>query len=336
MRKLFLILTLVLFSCSEDETTQTTGTNSIDVYTAGVVNDNAAYWKNGTNFLLNNGGFAKTHASKILVSNGNTYILGGATPVDPDANPPQDSAFLFWENGVVENLGTFFSEPNFEVYSIYDFHVDNNDVYILGLMRSTVNNSEFELVYWMNGRKTVFRNNARFAGGGSIRILNNDLYVHYTDNLMDGVSGVFKNGIFTAFTVNLGAQKVQTTDSELFVYGVLPNSTNGYYYNTNTGVQTNTPFFVSRLDFDQNDLYTLALGNGANFLQDIFKNGVPYYSAPSGSVINEFDIYNNESFMVIYEDSISEQTVYHNNTVIFSLTNISPDNYITDLFVYDN
>ncbi len=338
-RYLFIFLALITIGCSDDEQLNTTSTNSIDVYAAGTINGNACYWKNGINFMLNNNGFSTTYAEKIMVTNGNTYILGGAPALNVDSNSPIPGAYLFWENGIVTNLGTRFSEPNYEVSRINDFFVDNNnDVYILGVLNTLSNPTTFDLVYWKNGVKTTIQSNTNGLNSSSINIINNDVYISYSDNSLNGLNGVFVNGAFNAVSSNYGVFGVETNNNEMYIYGALPYTSNGYYYNFNSGLEIISQYQISNLDFDQNNIYTLPIRTGSDLLRNIEENGTPYYQAPLDFVIEDFNVYNNVLYVIERNLNGSQTTLHVNNSPIITLSNPSTpdDNFINDMFIYQN
>ena len=323
-------------SCSNDEELNNIVNNDIDVYAAGSLNGNASYWKNSEQITLENDGFSNTYASGIFVTESNTYLLGSAS-VNQNENPEENNPNLFWENGVVTNLNLEFNEPDFEVFRINDFYVYNDDVYFVGTLKNLSNPSEFNLVYWKNGVKTVMLENIDGFCSSYIRVLNDEVYVFYSDNTINGVQGLIVNNTFNPISSVYGAAKMETNENEVYIYGQFPNSTNGYYYNFNTGIETTTPYFVNELDFDQNDVYTLALYSGGSFLEEILKNNIAYYQANEDFIIDSFEMYNGDLYL-IERNFDGQQTLFANNIPLVTLDNadVLGNNFINSIYVFQN
>ena len=314
--KIFILTSLIFISCSNDDELNNT-VSTIDVYATGSINGNASYWKNSEQITLDNDGYSDTYASEIIVTESNTYILGGAN-INQDINPDENMPNLFWENGVVTNLNSDFSEPDFEVFRIQDFYVYNGDVYILGVLKNITNRSQFNLVYWKNGTKTVLLNNIEAFCTSYLRVLNDDVYIYYTDNTLFGVQGIIANTNFDLIDSNYATVKMEANESEVYIYGQFPYSTDGFYYNYNTDIETITPYAINELDLDQNDVFALASYNEDSFLGEIFNNTLYYQS--NLDRIDSFEMYNDKLY-VIERNTNGQQILFADNIPLITLEN---------------
>lgn len=113
------------------------GTTTPDVYVAGTLNGQSAYWKNGVAVLLPGGG----QATGIVAIGSNVYVCGWGN--DPTTHQYEA---LYWKNGVL----TILSDPNSSALA-YGIYVSGTDVYVAGYLGTFVRTG----VYWKNGVATT-------------------------------------------------------------------------------------------------------------------------------------------------------------------------------------
>ena len=328
--KILVLITIIFSSCSVDDVLN----DNIDIYAAGTFNESACYWKNNELTLLDNNGYSSTYATDIFVTNDNTYILGSAT-IDEEINPDEIKPYLFWENEVVSNLNVELSEPGVEIYRIDDFYVDDENVYFVGITETLSLVSQYSLAYWKNGIKTILDENIERDNTSYIEVINDNAYVFYSDNFSNGVQGIYANNSFTQVNSNYGFIKMKSNENEIYIYGRLLDSSDGFYYNFNTGIETTTPYEVEVLDFDQNNVYTLAFSD-LSYYKEIFKNDKLYYQVDVDHIINDFKIYN-DNLYTIEDIFFGPQILYINGSPLITLENASTstDNFINAIYIYD-
>ncbi|WP_162919923.1 hypothetical protein [Hanstruepera ponticola] len=331
---LSIVLMLLFISCdSDDNIDNSENQNSIDVYVSGSMNGNACYYKNDELVLLDNNGLSSTYASKIFVNN-NIYTFGGGYD-----GPQQQSTFsnLLWTNGIVTDLNVAYSDSDFELFLISDFYVYNDDVYFVGYLRNISNPSQIDMVYWKNGVKTTIIQNTTYDGNSpSLIVSNDDVYV-YLKNANNEYE-IFINNIFYPISQNYGAVRMATKNSEVYIFGQILSSSDGFYYNINTGVETITPFFVNRLVVDNDDIYTLALYSGGSFLEKILKNNNLYYQTPAEFIVDDFFVIDNTLYSIERNLDNGPQIVFANNLPIVTLNNPTSysDSFLGDIYVVQN
>lgn len=328
---LSIVLMLLFISCDNDENIDNSeNQNSINVYVSGSMNGNACYYKNDELVLLDNNGLSSTYASKIFVNN-NIYTFGGGY------DGSSTFSNLLWTNGIVTDLNVAYSDSDFELFLISDFYVYNDDVYFVGYLRNISNPSQLDMVYWKNGVKTTIIQNITYDGNSpSIIVSNDDVYV-YLKNTTNEYE-IFINNIFYPISQNYGAVRMTTKNDEVFIYGQILSSTDGFYYNINTGVETITPFYVNRLVVDNDDIYTLALYSGGSFLEKILKNNNLYYQTPSEFIVDDFFVLDYTLYSIERNLDNGPQIVFANNVPIVTLNNPTSysDSFLGDIYVVQN
>lgn len=335
MKKLipFLSILLIFISCNNDDNINNSpNQNSIDVYVAGSMNGNACYYKNDELILLDNNGLSSTYARNIFVNN-SIYIFGGGN----DGSQQATDTNLLWINGTVTDLNVAFSEPGFDLFLISDFHVYNDDVYFVGYLRNISNPSQLDMVYWKNGVKSTIIQNTTFDGNSpSILVSYDDVYV-YLKNAINEYE-IFINNIFYPISQSYGGVRMTVKENEVYIYGQILSSSNGFYYNINTGVETITPFFVNRLVFDHDDIYTLALYSGGSFLEKILKNNNLYYQTPAEFIVDDFFVLDCILYTIERNIDNGPQIVFANNVPIVTLDNPTSysGSFLGDIYVVQN
>jgi hypothetical protein len=286
MKKLLFLSTLLLcsllqFSCNPDDVTNNpTTTNPVDVYVAGSKDGKACYWKNGQIVMLDSVGFENISVKKIIVSNGDVYVLG-------TGNANSFGGTLLWKNGVLTNLtstlGT--SEDYLLTGNLIDFDVVGNDVYFVSYVSTYT--QQVKYCYWKNNlRTTLSENILGFTNKIEIKVIGNDVYITGTK---DGKIGHFINNTFydQNYLLNdpiLNGIAINNNENQAYTYGYsyitqllkFKNTSN----NSETTIPSNIP--INYMLFDNNNLYY-------SDSEKIFKNGNLIYQIPIASN-NIFDI----------------------------------------------
>ena len=312
---LFVLLILTSFlqtSCSPDPIDNSPITNPVDVYVGGSKNNQACYWKNNQLVILDTNGLPSTYATKIIVSNGDVYVLG----YGGDATVFYT---LFWKNGVLTNLNTAFNTVG--LY-INDFDVVGNDVYIVGYASNFPANG-YNFGYWKNGVRTILNNNTPDFNPSYIKVLNNDVYTsinfptqgYYINTTYHDTPNKTNNGL-----INYG--------NEMYVYGGF--SLSGFYYNISNNTNTNISFpndgSITNMSFDNNNTYYT--NNKA-----IYKNGNILVPETAINFITDFEVQNNNLYFITNIIGSQSQYVTLNNTIV--LSNASNERFYS-LYVVQN
>lgn len=292
MKKILLVLILAAgllqTSCSEDLISNTTATNSADVYVAGQKDNQACYWKNNQPNLLDSGGYTGPMANKVIVSDNDVYVLGIGIGTTVETIP------MFWKNGVLTNLKMSLSTNEEVVTSITDMEIIGNDVYFVGYTKKPIIAfDDYTLAYWKNGVKTVVRNYGHYVQNlPKIKILNNTVYITASSSGNETLNGYYANSVFTEISNSI-LNGLAVNGNEVFAYGVLNNA--GYYKNISTNSETTLPApinGITKMHFT-NDMY---FTNGSN---TIYKNGTSFdNSQPELGGIRDFTIQNNGAYKI--------------------------------------
>jgi hypothetical protein len=336
MKKLLFISILLFFSllqvsCNTDAISNNNPiANSVDVYVAGSKDGKACYWKNGQVIMLNSGTFTATIAKKIIVNNGNVYVLGENTTADP-------TIYLYWKNGVLTNLTTTLNIPTFgNTLGITDMDVSGNDVYFVGYIPSviTIPNPPVNLVYWKNNVATIVKeyNSSFYNTVSFIKVLNNVVYVAgpgTTNNANFAINGYYANNIFNEIP-NSQLSGFDVKNNQIFAYGT-QNSV-GFYYNMITNVNSTVSFQagggIEKMCFDNNNIY---YSNS----QQIYKNGTIFHSSTmTQSFITDYKIVNNNFYKIATTGGVVLSYFLEINGVTILVT--STDEIFESLFVVQN
>ncbi|APY00813.1 hypothetical protein [Lacinutrix venerupis] len=341
MRKLLSIISItVLFtfmSCNNDDNLLASTTqNSIDVYVAGQKEANATYWKNNSEITLNNGGLNNTIASKIIYQNDNVYVFGR-----DNSFQLFDNNFLFWKNGNLTNLNDEFQEADYEVEFITDMLIVGDDEYFLGYLKNISNPSTYDLVYWVNGVKTVILENCIFRHQqSSIKIVNDDIYIFSKND--NNKLGVFINNSFNPIDSGYLAYDMITNESEIFTYGSIIGSVDvtGFYKNIITGSEISSPVSIIGLTFDSSDIYTIVNYDNVSWRREIKKNNDSYYISPEGfeSHIVDLKVVDGNVYTIVRElisANYGPNKLLINNEAELVLDE-GPSNFLNSIYVVEN
>lgn len=308
MKKLLFISTLLfsflLISCSTDTGNNSSTTNPVDVYVAGSKNEQACYWKNGQEVLLNDGLGAE--ADSVFVSNCDVHVFGTKYF---DNFTEQD---LYWKNNVLTNLTQTLSTPDQMVKKITGYDVVGDDVYVVGYTKNPLIAAEiYDLVYWKNGIKTVVApaNNPTYKS--TIKVVNNSVYITgNTLNCFDVCNGIYVNGVFQPTTIGKVVYDFTIKNNEIYVYGTDFVQNSVFYKNLSTNLETNNPLIHRniKLIFDNNDVY---ISNGSS----IYKNNNIIYESSFFSFYIDFTALNENVYILKREGDFGTTDVLYINNI---------------------
>ena len=271
----------------------------VDVYVAGKKDNHACYWKNNQEVILDNGTMSNSNATKIIVSNGDVYVLGtfqiGIVP---------SLQYVYWKNGVMTNISNIFSASPDSVDNIADMEVVGNDVYFLGYTKQTsLSGNAASFVYWKNGVKTTIADYLNLNGlfnFGQIKIVNNTVFIIGAKDIAGTITkGYFVNNNFTSSFQTLNGITVNGLD--VYVYGGNFNPSNLYYKNLITGQEVS--FFpsnaIAKMVFDGNDKYTSTDAY-------VFKNDVSVFQRDGFpfNFITDFEVLNSNTYVITQEGDL--------------------------------
>ncbi|MDG4715529.1 hypothetical protein [Winogradskyella marincola] len=299
MKKLLFILALsfIVISCSDDDNSlEPVNLSSVNVYVAGQKDGNATYWENNTEITLDNSGFNVSIADKIMVQNNNVYVFGRG-----------DSSYLLWKNGIMTNLTEEFQEADYEVEFIADMFIDGVDEYFIGYLKSTSNPTNYDLVYWKNGVKTIVLGNCVFRHQQScIKVIDDNVYVLSKNENND--YGIFINTTFNQINSGYLPYGIVKNENEVYAYGSIIDNpdVSGFYKNVATSAETNFEQSIRDLAFDTSDIYTMVLHNDNvqfSSRREIKKNNSSFYVTPEGyeSHIVDLKAVNGNVYIIVRE-----------------------------------
>jgi hypothetical protein len=301
---LSLIISFIQISCSSDIVDNTSKANPVDVYVVGKKNNNAAYWKNNQEVLLNNG--LGSEADMLMVSNGNIHVFG-KKQLDN-----WTTQFMYWKNNVATNLTETFNTPAQFVRSITGMDVVGEDVYFVGYTKNPLIAAEiYDFVYWKNGNKTVIDGATNPTFKSKIKVVNNTVYIiGNKSNCFNNCHGVFVNGVFQAVPVGVLLNGITVKDNQVYVYGKNNNSSSVYFKNLTTGTESNITSISNaiKLLFDNDNLY---ISDGVN----IFKNNTNFYSSSFFSFYIDFLVLNDNKYILKSEGDFGTTDILYINDV---------------------
>ena len=266
----------------------------VDVYVVGRKNGHACYWKNNQEVILDNGTMSNSNATKIIVSNGDVYVLGTyAGDIAPTIE------YVYWKNGVMTNLTQTLSDSVQRVQAITDMDVSGNDVYFVGATFGSATVFRTEKAYWKNGIKTFIPGtDFTTVPASHIKVVNNNVYIIGGTN-SSANKGYFINNNFTPSFQTLNGITVNGLD--VYVYGGNFNPSNLYYKNLITGQEVS--FFpsnaIAKMVFDGNDRYTstdaYVFKNDFSVFQ---RDGFPF------DFITDFEVLNSNTYVITQEGDL--------------------------------
>lgn len=348
----FLFLLTFLISCKTDDMEVVEKkVASVDLYVAGIENNQACYWKNNVKTNLING--TGITAKKIIVENNDVYVfaINNVAPFD----------YYLWKNNnrinVNQYIGTNIntSNPTDYNHNVNDFLIDQGNIYLFGSIRSPItyspstgiNSYTREICYWKNGVKTVlFTENPPFLLTNittrNTTIHNGDIYIPVNkrfNNLTDSPIeiGYFINGtyhIVLPYSNQTSFRHISKGTNSVYL-SIYDQSINKTYYKN---LLTNTDSYFSqtvkgKFTCDGNDIYDFS--NGQNYL----KNDLTIFSNYSSGFDNIEDLLaiNQNVYQIrskIVNDKKESYKVYINDTEVQQINVLH--GIFTSLFVVPN
>jgi hypothetical protein len=208
-----------------------------DVYVAGIQFGNplefeqhAAYWKNGSEVILNpldNSGLA----SSVFVSGNDIYVCG-----------MHGSNAVYWKNGVEVSL-TAFPDPAINPGSATANSIfqSGGNVYVVGTTSNFSPVDEVDANYWKNGTASVLNSSNEKTGfANSVFVSGNNVYVAGAagKNYPQANYAVYwKNGaeiVLPSSAANAGANSIFVSGNDIYVAGIQfnnpPSNENAVYW----------------------------------------------------------------------------------------------------------
>ncbi|WP_261512873.1 hypothetical protein [Chryseobacterium paludis] len=306
----FLFLLISIVSCKQDnDELLEKNTTSVDLYVAGVENNQACYWKNGQKIILPNG--TGLYAMQIIVENNNVYVYGGMT--SEFANIPPSKHLYLWKNGTRYNLDEYLQDvPDPDPNNYFDISsrmvVENGNVYFCGSLRNPnplPNQGPNTFYSWKNGIKTMISDSNEGLISGTYALINNDIYLSIRKNQqynpITWETGFYKNS--TYFPLTNDSHILDFYKDSTGIYAYIRNILTGekYFKNIQTNailsLPSNPPGEITLVVWDNNDKYYI----GDNFY---YKNStLIQLNDPNGyNKIARFNIKNNQIYTIRYKD----------------------------------
>jgi hypothetical protein len=207
------VFSIVLFSCSKDDTSTPTPVEpayvyDTNVYVAGVYDNKAAIWKNGVRTML----FATESIAKAVFVSGQDVYVAGQT-IESDRRRRGIKAAPY-EGKIWKNNTELYSYSGDYCY-LNDIEVVGNDVYSVGL---------FKGVGETNPTLTLFKNSLMYAlepaasysaDVKALKVINGVVFcVGYSEESNTRVATIWKYNISTGTTTKTGIA-TGTNQSEL-------------------------------------------------------------------------------------------------------------------------
>lgn len=319
------------FSCTSDKVANST-TSVVDIYVSGTKGNNPCYWKNNQLFLLDAGGFTNTTTRKIIVSNGDVYVLGlGQNP----GLYSTDYVYLFWKNGVLTDLRNALSVSSILAEYITDMYIDGTDVYFCGTTKEWPNGNR-STVYWKNGVKTILSANDGFGFPGQMLVKNNSVYIISTKGIsLQSKKGYYIDSVFYDYATDfLGLYGIYENNNNIYIYGTIDSTQTGsnyigYYKNIVTGTETTIPSIqhIENLQIDSGNLYYANM-NG------LYCNNILLNNTHTGLMISGFYILNSDKYILSSTDD-STLSFFVDVNGVTTMQNAS-DEHFESLFVVQN
>jgi hypothetical protein len=303
MKKNLLLLagvtSLMFASCTTNNDSEPSSNNPtpgpVDVYVAGMKypdvateKNKAVYWKNNTPIYLTDG-TRRAGAEKIRVVGNDVYVLG------TENNAQDRRRYKIWKNG------TSIPFLSNELCTVFDFWVDGNDVYAVGINENT------QVAYWKNGIQTILTNNDETNDVGAIKVVNGDVYIAGY-NIESGGLTYWKNGVTHPMESSTNSailpfiDGIEVVGNDVYVIGNYPSYSNGntpgapqygvYWKNGDLNV-LGVNVFTKGISVSNNDVYISGSDDsGACY----FKNG-ERFALSNGVVATEIKVLNGNLYV---------------------------------------
>ncbi|MBD8082080.1 hypothetical protein [Chryseobacterium caseinilyticum] len=331
----FLLLLTFIFSCRENDIEENLEkkVSSYDLYIAGRENSKACYWKNGTKVNLVSGD--DIYLEKIFVENNNVYAYGSALSIL--------DKFTFWKNNIKYDVLQYLGISSGLYFRVFDFYVENNDIYILGLVENPnpiTSSVRYQLCYWKNGVKVILNTSATdnfSTNWQEMAVYNNDVYISVKK---ESTLGYYKNNIYNLITTNGFSSGIAKNSNGVYITVQDNVISNSYYLNFITGQTTNSKLGY-KLFIDNNDFYSLS---GFN---EYLKNGtvIQVNDSQNYNNIKDLHVVNQNKFMI--RTKITQGTIFgiedkvfingvENQHIIQEMGGIEYKNSFNSLYVVEN
>ena len=249
---------------AEGDTATSIFVQNNDVYVAGILNNKAVYWKNGTKTELPDNGFGAS-AKAITVVGEDVYVAGA---VGTDSG----SVAAYWKKETLTELtgGDTLTAITVDGGTVYTAGFDFND------------GSNFIAKYWTNSTPTVLTYGNTPASVSSICVVGTYVYTAGYEN--DGTNDIAKywiNGIEqpTLSTTSSRAFQIVKDDSGIYISGWEQDGTNykGLYWKDGEAVTLSTNISISQetsIAVNNGDVYFLCTESPNNI--KYWKNGAEH------------------------------------------------------------
>ncbi|KFF00210.1 hypothetical protein IX39_06005 [Chryseobacterium formosense] len=304
----FVLLLTLVFSCRESDVDEgLEKTASYDVYISGKDNGDLCYWKNNVKHSLNYNLSPEEAPTKLFVDNNDVYVKG---------------RYGFWKNGNYTTYRQASNSPSQFALDIFDFHVNNGEIYFVGYTWSNISSSTpAEFCYWKNGSKNIlFTSTTAHNDFATITVFNSDVYIGANKDIGNVITGgYFKNSVFYPLSNATSFPQhtfVVSNDNQVYFSSIF------FYKNLITGIETPiTPTTYTRNykpALDLNDVYI----NGG--MDSYYKNSTYIYTANlSKPIIVDLKVKDENIYMIRMDPNNIEYKVYINNIETQSIQNLN-------------
>jgi len=315
----FVLLLTFVFSCRESDFDEglEKKTASYDVYISGIDNGDLCYWKNNVKHLLNYNLAPNEAPTKIFIDNNDVYVKG---------------RYGYWKNGNYTTYRLASNIPSQSTIDIFDFHVDNGDVYFVGYTWTNISSSTpAEFCYWKNGSKNLlFTSMTTHNDFATITVFNSDVYIGANKEVNSTITGgYFKNFVFNPLTNATSLPQhtfVVSNDNHVYFSSIF------FYKNLITGIETPiTPTTYTRRyqpTLDLNDVYI----NGE--MDTYYKNSTLINTSNSSKpIIVDLKVMDQNIYMIRKDPNNIEYKFYINNVETQSIQNLNFDSSFNNITV---
>lgn len=210
-----------------------------DVYTSGIVDGQAVYWKNEHQIQLSNKPGAWARVYSIAVVANNVYVAG----YERDTRRTLDDIAIYWKNGVPELL------PGSNRSTAKSIAVVNNDVYVIG-------SENYKTAYWKNGQKVASLNN----GLDEVSAITQLDGVAYAVGNKNKQAAYWKNGRTEIVTTGLSrAVCIAVSGDDVYAGGIIDSNGTGYIEDGDKGVYWKNGQAVAELSVDGDPLWPTSI-----------------------------------------------------------------------------
>lgn len=300
----FILLLTFVFSCRENGNEEIEkNVAAVNLYIAGVEDNQACYWKNGQKILLQNG--TGLYATQIIAENNNVYVFGSMISEYGSTNTAKH--YYLWINNVRYNLDEYLEDvpdpvPGNDFYIYSKMIVKNGNIYFSGSVTlPNIGSTGYTttMYNWKNGVKNIIMTSNNNITLGSFALFNDVLYAGTQKNTQNTLPvnwerGFLKNNIYSLLPPNNTILDFYQENTEIhaLIKNLLTNETNIKNLDTNTISQlpSNAPSDIKQVIIDGNDKYYV----GNNF----------YYKNNNLIYFNDLNGYNTIGLFVVKDQNI--------------------------------